>query len=173
MSRTHWRQTRAQPGARHRDSCAHARQTHRDEFFREALWSAWLQLLIVAMLAMGLAPLVAPELVLQGVSLLVYADPAVLGCTGAPVRGYLFFVHAVMGALMTRWAASLLLLVRRAYARGSRSAWRAVALSVLAWFVPGTLFSLQAGVWLNVAVNLLVLAFFAAPLVATLRACRR
>ncbi|WP_156901321.1 hypothetical protein [Azohydromonas australica] len=123
--------------------------------------------LIAAMLAMGLAPFLAPELVLRGMSLLVFVNPDVLGRLGAPVLGYLLFVHAVIGAIMTGWAALLLLVVRGPYARGSRSAWRAIALSVLAWFVPGTLLSLWAGVWLNVSVNLLFLALFAVPLAAT------
>lgn len=129
--------------------------------------------LVAAMVSMGLAPLLAPELALQGMSLLVFLSPGVLRRLGAPVLDYLFFVHAVMGAIMTGWAALLLPVVRGPYARGSRSAWRAIALSVLAWFVPGTLLSLQAGVWLNVGVNLLFLALFAVPLAATRRACGR
>lgn len=135
-------------------------------------WLGWLRVLVVSMLAMGLAPLLAPAFVLQGMSLLVYADPGALGHMGAPVLRHLYFAHAVMGAVMTGWAVLLLLVVRGPYAQGLHSAWRAVALSVLAWFIPGTLFSLQAGIWLNVALNLLFLGLFAVPLAATRRACR-
>ncbi|NML18613.1 hypothetical protein [Azohydromonas caseinilytica] len=135
-------------------------------------WLAWLQAVVAALMAMGLGAVLLPDLALWGMSLLVYADPGRLDRMGAEAVAYLSFAHAVLGAVMFGWAVALLQSVRGPLAAGSRRAWWTVALSVAAWFVPGTLYSLRAGVWLNVALNLAFLVAFALPLAATRGSCR-
>ena len=65
------------------------------------------------------------------------------------------------------YAGYLFLIVRGPLAAGSRRSWQAVMASLVAWFVPGTLFSIASGVWQNVVLNLLFMTAYAAPLAAT------
>jgi hypothetical protein len=68
---------------------------------------------------------------------------------------------------MFGWGLALLLVVRGPFARGAREGWLIVAVSVAAWFVPDTAFSMWAGFWQNAVLNVVFLALFAAPLAAT------
>jgi hypothetical protein len=63
--------------------------------------------------------------------------------------------------------------VRGPFARGAREAWTTIAVSVGAWFVPDTAFSLWSGFWQNALLNLAVASSFAAPLLATWRQFHR
>lgn len=52
-------------------------------------------------------------------------------------------------------------------AAGEAMGWRIIALSVAAWFVPDTAYSLWSGFWQNAVLNLAFLILFAVPLGAT------
>lgn len=139
---------------------------------RSAFWLAWLRALLWLTVALALLPLVAPQAAAWAMSLLVFADPAHIGRFVPQAGHYMAFLHGVVGALMLAWASLLLWLVRGPLAAGSADAWKAMATSLAAWFLPGTLFSAWLGIWPNVVVNLLFASAFAIPLAGLFRACR-
>ena len=132
-----------------------------------AFWMRWLQLALLLLMAASLVPLVFPGFARGAFAWLVYADVNRLATFPPEAVRYATFLHGVLGAVMFGWAAGLFLIVRGPLAAGSRRAWQAVTGSLLAWFIPGTLFSFASGVWQNVVLNLLFMAVFAAPLAAT------
>ncbi|MCE9523343.1 MAG: hypothetical protein K8S25_13050, partial [Alphaproteobacteria bacterium] len=76
-------------------------------------------------------------------------------------------------AVMIGWMVVIILLVQGPFRRGERFGWDAIAASVGVWFAVDTSFSLAHDVVGNVALNLLVAAGFAVPLVATYGRFRR
>jgi hypothetical protein len=120
-------------------------------------------------MAFGLFLVMAPGFTRQGFSLLVYADTGRIATFGADAVAYIALVHAVLGGVMFGWGVALLLVVRGLFARGAREGWQIIAISVAAWFVPDTAFSLWSGFWQNAVLNVAFLFLFAVPLVATYR----
>jgi hypothetical protein len=118
----------------------------------------------------GLTLVLAPGITREGFSLLVYADAKRIGAFGGDAVEYIALVHAVLGAVMLGWGVALLLVVRGLFARGVRESWQIVAVSVVAWFVPDTAFSLWSGFWQNAVLNVVFIILFAAPLATTYRA---
>lgn len=130
---------------------------------------SWLRLASLAVAVFGGVVVLAPELARQGFSLLVYADRQRIGLFGAQAGAYIALVHAVLGSVMVGWGLALWLVVRGPFAHGARHAWTTVALSVGAWFVPDTAFSLWSGFWQNALLNLGFATAFVFPLAATWR----
>lgn len=127
-------------------------------------WITWLLVVAAGVVAFGLLLVMAPSLARQGFSLLVYASPDRIDAFGQePVR-YVSLAHAVIGGVMVGWGTALFYITKALLAGGSRIAWNLVALSVAAWFVPDTLYSLLSGYWQNGLLNTLFLALFALPL---------
>lgn len=122
---------------------------------------------IVATGLFGLAMVLLPGLTLRGFGLLVYGTPEALLRLDAVARHYVELTHAVLGATIFGWSVALLAValgpLRR---RSDAAAWRLIALSLLAWFLPDTTFSLLAGSWPNAVLNLVFALAFAAPLAA-------
>jgi hypothetical protein len=132
-----------------------------------SLWITWLLAVEAGVVVFGLLLVVAPSLARQGFSLLVYATPERIDAFGQePVR-YISLAHAVIGGVMVGWGAALFYITRTLLARGSRVAWNLIALSVGAWFIPDTSYSLLSGYWQNAVLNMAFLALFALPLWAT------
>lgn len=115
----------------------------------------------------GLTLVVAPELSRIGFSALAFGDTRRIGSFGPAAVRYISLAHAVLGGVMMGWGVALVLLVRGPFASGDRIGWRIIALSVLAWFVPDTAYSLRSGFWQNAVLNLVFLVLFAVPLLAT------
>lgn len=134
-----------------------------------AFWTRWLLLACLGVVAFGLALVVAPALARQGFSLLVYADPRHIGGLGPEAVRYVALAHAVIGAVMTGWGLALAIVVARLVSKGSRLGWNIVAGSLLAWFVPDTLYSLLSGFWPNAVLNAGFALLFAVPLLALRR----
>lgn len=132
-----------------------------------SLWTHWLLAVSVGVMLFGLVLVIAPTLALQGFSLLVYADPDRITSFGQEAARYIALVHAVLGAVMFGWGVALTIVVRRLFAAGYRAGWNIFAISVLAWFIPDTAYSLASGYWQNAVLNLAFLVLFAAPLIAT------
>lgn len=132
-----------------------------------AFWVAWLQVALVLLVGASLGPIFFPGVARGAFAWLVFADMDRLATFSPEAVRYVTFLHGVLGAVMVGWAVLLLLIVRGPFAAGSRSAWQAVTASLVAWFVPGTLFSIASGVWQNVVLNLLFMATYAVPLAAT------
>ncbi|MDO9164488.1 MAG: hypothetical protein Q7U13_00135 [Rhodoferax sp.] len=127
----------------------------------------------LGVMVFGLALVVAPGLAREGFSLLVYGDREQIATFGSLAAQYIALVHAVLGAVMFGWGIALLLVVRGLFARGTREGWQIVAVSVAAWFVPDTTFSLWSGFWQNAVLNLVFIVLFALPLAATYRGFQR
>ncbi len=101
------------------------------------------------------------------------AFPGRIATFGTEAVAYISLVHAVLGAVMFGWGLALLFVVRGPFALGAKEGWRIVALSVAAWFIPDTAFSLWSGFWQNAVLNAVFLALFATPLAATYRVFHR
>jgi len=134
-----------------------------------SFWSRWLLAVTIGVMVFGLTLVLAPGLAREGFSFLVYANTERIAAFGDDAVEYVALVHAVLGAVMFGWGAALLLVARGLFARGVREGWQIVAVSVVAWFIPDTAFSLWSGFWQNAVLNLVFIALFAAPLSATYR----
>lgn len=99
--------------------------------------------------------------------MLVYSDTDRIASFGQEAASYISLAHAVLGGVMVGWGVALILVVRMLFAAGHRAGWNIVALSVAAWFVPDTAYSLASGYWQNAVLNLAFVALFAVPLIAT------
>jgi hypothetical protein len=80
---------------------------------------------------------------------------------------YITFISAVLGAVMFAWSITFLYVLYGPFRRGEKEGWRTLAVSLTAWFIPDTSFSLWSGFWQNAILNILLLSLFAVPLVAT------
>jgi hypothetical protein len=135
-----------------------------------SFWSSWLLVVTLGVMVFGLALVLAPGLMRKGFSLLAYADTERIATFGAQAVAYISLMHAVLGAVMFGWGLALFFIVRGLFSRGAREGWQIVAVSVAAWFIPDTAFSLWSGFWQNALLNLVFVVLFAAPLAATYRA---
>lgn len=138
-----------------------------------AFWVRWLVVVTLGVMVFGLLLVVAPGLAREGFSLLIYGDGQQIATFGSRATQYIGLVHAVLGAVMFGWGVALLLVVRGLFARGTREGWQIVAVSVAAWFVPDTTFSLWSGFWQNAVLNLVFITLFAIPLAATYQGFHR
>ena len=139
-----------------------------------SLWFYWLLLVVVGVMLAGISMILAPGLIRQTFSSLLYASAGAIDSDfNAPAIAYVTLLHGVLGAVMFGWGAALLLVLLGPLRRGSREGWTIFAVSLVAWFVPDTLFSLWTGFWQNATLNLLSALLFAIPLVATFKSCQR
>jgi len=135
-----------------------------------SFWSSWLLVASMGVMVFGLALVLAPGLTREGFAWLVYADPHRLSTFGDDAVAYISLVHAVLGAVMFGWGVALFFLVHGLFTRGEREGWQIIAVSILAWFIPDTAFSLWSGFWRNAVLNSVIAVLFAIPLAATYRA---
>ena len=129
----------------------------------------WWRLLVAAtagLMLFGLALVVMPGFTLQGFSLLVYASTAHLTTFGPEAVAYLSLVHAVLGSVMFGWGAVLMFLALGPVRRGCKDAWWMFVVSLVAWFIPDTAYSLFSGFWQNAVLNAGFALLFAIPLTA-------
>jgi hypothetical protein len=138
----------------------------------QTLWYRWLVAVTVGMMAFGLFMVIAPALTRQGFSLMIYSEADRIGGFGEDPASYIELAHAVMGSVMFGWGTALLLVLRGPFRRDLREGWTIVAVSLAAWFVPDTIFSLWSGFWQNAVLNAVFLVLFAIPLAATSRSAQ-
>jgi hypothetical protein len=136
-------------------------------------WINWLSAVAGGVVVFGLILVLAPALTRQGFSLLVYASPGRIDAFGLEPARYISLAHAVLGGVMVGWGAMLFYVTRTLLSEGLRLGWNLVALSVAAWFVPDTIYSLVSGFWQNAVLNAVFLGLFAIPLRATRAAARK
>ncbi len=137
--------------------------THRPSRF----WIHWLTAVSGGVVVFGLLLVLAPALTRQGFSLLVYASADRIDTFSVESVRYVSLTHAVIGGVMVGWGTALVYVTRTLVANGMRAGWNVVALSVAAWFVPDTMYSLVSGFWQNAVLNAAFLGLFAVPLWAT------
>lgn len=112
----------------------------------------------------GLILVIMPSFTLQSFSLLVYASTAHLNTFGPEASAYISLVHAVLGSVMFGWGAVLMFLALGPFRRGSKDAWLMFVVSLIAWFIPDTAYSLLSGFWQNAVLNTGFALMFAIPL---------
>ena len=138
-----------------------------------SIWTNWLTAASTVVALFGLSLVIAPALALQSFSVMVYFDAGRLQELGDEAARYISLVHAVLGAVMFGWGLMLVAVVKRLLAQGSKLGWQIVAGSLIAWFVPDTVYSLIAGYWQNAVLNIGFALLFTVPLAATWKACLR
>ncbi|MHB8762258.1 MAG: hypothetical protein ACYC6J_07765 [Coriobacteriia bacterium] len=139
---------------------------------RFRLWTWWLAAVAVAAIAFGLSMVFLPGPMGRLFGGLYLSDPDGIAAFGAEAAAYVGFVSAVMGAVMAGWGAAILCVLVLRFRPGNPDAWWLIAVSVLVWFIPDTIYSVWAGFWQNAVLNVGALALFAVPLVATFRSSR-
>ena len=127
-------------------------------------WVRWLLAISVGVILFGLCLVAAPTLTRQVFSWLFYGSPVRLNAFGDEQVRYISFTHAVIGGVMVGWGTALLLITRELIATGSRLGWQLLAMSLGAWFIPDTTYSLISGYWQNAALNGVFFCLFALPL---------
>ena len=138
------------------------------------IWFNWLLLVVLGVMVFGISMILAPELIRQAFSFLLFADTAAIDSGfGAPAVAYVTLIHGVLGGVMFGWGAALLLILVGPLRRGSQEGWMVFAASLAAWYFPDTLFSLWTGYWPNAVLNSVFALLFAVPLAATFKACQR
>ena len=130
-------------------------------------WVRWLLAASALVILFGMAMVIAPGLTRRGFSLLVFGSPGRIDRFGVEAADYVSLVHAVIGGVLVGWGCALFHVSRTLFAQGSRDAWALVAVSVGAWFVVDTSYSVWSGYWQNALLNAGFLMLFVPPLWAT------
>jgi len=137
---------------------------------RVLFWWRWLAAVTLGVMLFGMSMMLAPGGARQLYSLLLYSSSQRISAFEGPALAYITLVHGVLGAVMFGWGVALLLVLFGPFRRGEREGWLTLAISLTAWFVPDTVFSLWSGFWQNAVLNLILVALFAIPLAATYKA---
>jgi hypothetical protein len=134
-----------------------------------SFWMVWLVSVSAVVMLFGLSMVLLPGFIQQFFSLMLYGTPLKIAAFDGPAVAYITVLHGVLGATMLGWGVSLISLFRQ----GKLAGWWGLALSITAWFIPDTLFSLWTGFWQNAILNTIFAMLFALPLAATYRAFRQ
>jgi len=130
-------------------------------------WWRWLVVVTLGVMVFGLSMVVAPDLIRGFFGLLVFSSSAGLDAFGGPANEYIMMVHAVLGAVMFGWGVALLFVLFGPFRSGSFHGWLTLCVSLTAWFIPDTIYSVWSGFWQNAVLNTAMLVLFAIPLAAT------
>jgi hypothetical protein len=131
-------------------------------------WWQWLTGATVIVITFGLAMVVIPEPISQ-LFALILSSSKIVNSLGEPAKTYHLLFQGVLGGTMAGWGTALLMVLLTLFRRGMREGWTIISISLIAWFIPDTAFSLWSGYWQNGILNLIFLALFAIPLGATYR----
>jgi hypothetical protein len=131
-------------------------------------WWKWLIATTVFVLAFGLAMVIIPELISR-LFALILSSSQIVDSFGEPAKTYHLLFQGVLGATMFGWGMALLVALLTLFRRGIQEGWTIISISLIAWFIPDTTFSLWSGYWQNAVLNTALLALFAIPLAATYR----
>ncbi|MFM8520284.1 MAG: hypothetical protein ACKOB2_07820 [Solirubrobacterales bacterium] len=133
----------------------------------------WLAVVTVGVIAFGLLLVIAPGVGRQGFSLLVFSSADRISEFGSEAASYIELAHAVMGSVMGGWGVALLLVLRGPMKRNLTEGLKIFAVSLVAWFIPDTIFSIASGFWENAVQNVVFAVLFAVPLTALYRQSRK
>lgn len=86
------------------------------------------------------------------------------GIVDDPARSYVLFLYGVLGSVIVGWMTLIAAVVAGPLKDGNPWAWPALVVSVSAWFVLDTGFSLTVGEWQHALFNLTFLAALGLPL---------
>lgn len=130
-------------------------------------WVRWLVVVDTTVIALGFFMVLLPEPNRQLFNAILFGMLDGPAAFGPEAVRYIKFVYAVLGAVLIGWGVALMLVTLRGFRRGDPEAWWTVTLSVVAWCVPDTTFSLASGFWQNAVLNAGFALAYAVPLVAT------
>lgn len=128
------------------------------------LWWYWLLFSSLGVMVFGLIMILLPELTRSFFSLLIYSKEDMIDRFGQQPVAYISLVHGVLGAVMFGWGTTLLLIILGPLKRKSQESWKIILVSLIAWFVPDTVFSIYTGFWQNAVFNSIFLVLFLIPL---------
>ena len=134
---------------------------------RFQFWWGWLIAVTSGLQLFGIVMFVAPELTRHVFGFLIFSSSARLDALGEPAVAYITLLHGVLGAVIFGWGVALLFILVGPFRRGSQEGRRIFVISLLAWFLPDTVYSLWSGFWQNAALNAALAVLFALPLAAT------
>jgi hypothetical protein len=134
------------------------------------LWRIWLFLACLAMAAFGLTLALGS----RGEFFAFFMnriDPLFWGAAGPPVGAVEFqrWIYGAWGATVAGWGLMMALLAWVPWGRRETWARNTLAASVGLWFVVDTILSFSHGVWINVALNIVVLLVLGLPVFMTWR----
>lgn len=129
-------------------------------------WINWLSFATVFTMLFGLLMALFPGITLQGFGLMIFKNADQFSAFDPMATAYIELAHAVMGAVLFGWGALMFMGVRKWMTKGIKEAWSMLALSVLLWYVPDTIFSLASGFWQNAVLNTGFAFLYAVPLFA-------
>lgn len=124
----------------------------------------WLLFVCGFVVVFGLVLVVVPKLTRQGFSLLIYGNPSAIDAFGEEAARYTSLSHAVIGGVMVGWGVAMFIVTRTWISRSSRMGWWLVTASLVAWYIPDTVYSMASGYWQNALLNTAFAALFALPL---------
>lgn len=130
-------------------------------------WWEWLIITTWGVLAFGLSMVILPGRTQKVFNYIYFSSPQGRPVFSENAVAYITFISAVLGAVMFAWSITFLYVLYGPFRRGEKEGWRTLTVSLIAWFIPDTAFSLWSGFWQNAILNILLLALFAVPLVAT------
>lgn len=128
------------------------------------IWVNWLLGMAAVVVASGLFMVIAPALTRQGFSLLLYSSATHLDTISGDMVRYISVAHAVIGSVMVGWGMALFYVTKSLIAKGVREGWYVATLSLGAWYVPDSAYSILSGFWQNAVLNTAFLFAFAIPL---------
>lgn len=137
-----------------------------------SFWWTWLVGVNIIVMLFGVSMVLLPNPIQQFFSLALYGTPLQLATFSEPALDYVTLLHGVLGATMFGWGVALLSILFDAFRQVKPAAWWGLTLSILAWFIPDTGFSLWTGFWQNAVLNLGFALLYAIPLAATYGAFR-
>lgn len=131
-------------------------------------WTVWLMVAAFTMSTFGVLMVLFVGTPLFG-GLTEQIDQAFWpsGATAAGLLDYQEWVYGAWGATVTGFGLLAALVGGNAFARKERWARDALAVALLLWYLIDTIISLTSHVWVNAALNTVVLALFALPLAFT------
>ncbi len=98
---------------------------------------------------------------------LLYRDAGVISAWPQQASSYVDLVHVVLGAVMVGWGVNMVLMTRAFYDSDPKTVLRIIAISLAAWGIPDTVYSVASGHWPNAVLNsVFILGGFVPPLVA-------
>ena len=121
----------------------------------------------IGVLVFGISMVLLPGPTQKLFNLLMFGSIEGNPTFGEAAVAYISFISAVLGAVMVGWGVVLLYILIGPFRRGEAEGWRMVTVSVVAWFIPDTGYSLWSGFWQNAVLNAVFAIAFAVPLVAT------
>lgn len=130
-------------------------------------WSSWLLIISVGLIVFGLILVVLPNTSSQAFSWLIFGSFERISQFPPEASDYAALAHAVIGSVLIGWGLIIAFLVQYYFRKGVRKAWNIIVISILAWFIPDTIFSLASGFVSNAVLNLAILLLFSIPLIAT------